>query len=49
MLFNSCIVAGLGFKETVEHSMIYAVCIGMLFLIGATLSAIKEAIRREQA
>ncbi|AVD54534.1 hypothetical protein BEH_24530 (plasmid) [Priestia filamentosa] len=49
MLFNSCTVVGLGFKDIVEHSMIYAFCIGMLFLIGAIFSAIKQAIRREQA
>ncbi|KYG33478.1 hypothetical protein [Priestia endophytica] len=49
MLFNSCIIAGLGLKNTVDHSMIYAVCVGMLFLIGAVFSSIKEAIRREQA
>lgn len=49
MLFNSCVVAGLGLKDTINHSMIYAVGVGMLFLIGAVISSIREAKRREEA
>jgi hypothetical protein len=49
MFFNSCIVAGLGLRDTIEHSMIYAVCVGMLFLIGAVFSSIKEVKRKEEA
>ncbi|MFP3845786.1 hypothetical protein [Priestia filamentosa] len=49
MLFNSCIVAGLGLKDTMDYSMIYAVGVGMLFLIGAVISSIREAKRKEEA
>lgn len=49
MLFNSSIVAGLGLRDTINHSMIYATGVGMIFLIGAVFSSIKEAKRKEEA
>ncbi|KAB2489656.1 hypothetical protein [Priestia endophytica] len=48
MLFNSSIVAGLGLRDTINHSMIYATGVGMIFLIGAVFSSIKEAKRKEE-